>query len=517
MRIDPLLSRPIRIAAILLGLTATACSFAPPVERLSDMADLDRSAMCRVLQEQIAAAVERSGTGDAEATVVPGQPFLRTNRFLASFADAELDDGAMRTWVDRMRDLADESLSVEFGNLGAATKAHFNAVSGDAFGMSALDVMTECGARSVRGLLASRSGISRLRNSVSVPDHYDDALRVVGLYPLTALPVAIGYDRWRTVNLESFSRPPASLPETGKRITYEPRESAGALPASDVRTILERSQKNPLKIPEPSPDDALRLLRAFAPIWIVDTRGPDDRPGKLAWQTGQALSVENDRPVTYWKLTWTRFGNDILLQLNYLVWFPARTKTGPLDLLGGELDGVVWRVTLGADGSPLIYDSTHACGCYHLFFPVPPLVPAPGPPDHDIRERAEAPAKGPEIMPGQRVAIWLAGLSHYIQAVSIEDSSDAKIDAHKSYTLAPADDLRRLPLTADGTRSIYGPDGIVAGTERLERFLLWPMGIASPGAMRQWGTHATAFIGRRHFDDPYLFDTAFRDPRRQAP
>jgi hypothetical protein len=35
------------------------------------------------------------------------------------------------------------------------------------------------------------------------------------------------------------------------------------------------------------------------------------------------------------------------------------------------------------------------------------------------------------------------------------------------------------------------------------------MGIASPGAMRQWGRHATAFIGRRHFDDPRLFDQRF--------
>jgi len=27
--------------------------------------------------------------------------------------------------------------------------------------------------------------------------------------------------------------------------------------------------------------------------------------------------------------------------------------------------------------------------------------------------------------------------------------------------------------------------------------------------MRQWGTHATAFIGRRHFDDAYLLEQRF--------
>jgi hypothetical protein len=27
--------------------------------------------------------------------------------------------------------------------------------------------------------------------------------------------------------------------------------------------------------------------------------------------------------------------------------------------------------------------------------------------------------------------------------------------------------------------------------------------------MRQWGRHATAFIGRRHFDDPWLVERYF--------
>jgi hypothetical protein len=60
-----------------------------------------------------------------------------------------------------------------------------------------------------------------------------------------------------------------------------------------------------------------------------------------------------------------------------------------------------------------------------------------------------------------------------------------------------------------GRRSLFGPGGIVPGTERRERWLLWPTGIASPGAMRQWGNHATTFFGCRHFDDPYLLEQLF--------
>jgi len=63
--------------------------------------------------------------------------------------------------------------------------------------------------------------------------------------------------------------------------------------------------------------------------------------------------------------------------------------------------------------------------------------------------------------------------------------------------------------TGTGTRSLFGPDGIVPGTQRGERFFFWPMGIASAGAMRQWGRHATAFVGRRHFDDAQLLERRF--------
>ena len=59
-------------------------------------------------------------------------------------------------------------------------------------------------------------------------------------------------------------------------------------------------------------------------------------------------------------------------------------------------------------------------------------------------------------------------------------------------------------------RSAYDPDGMIRGTERGERVFFWPMGIPSAGAMRQWGHHATAFVGRRHFDDADLIDKRFR-------
>jgi hypothetical protein len=101
--------------------------------------------------------------------------------------------------------------------------------------------------------------------------------------------------------------------------------------------------------------------------------------------------------------------------------------------------------------------------------------------------------------------VRLASRTHYIERVGVVRGADSLV----RYTFYPYDALRSVPDLRGGKRSIFGPDGIVAGTERKERFLYWPMGIASAGAMRQWGRHATAFVGRRHFDDADLLERRF--------
>lgn len=82
-------------------------------------------------------------------------------------------------------------------------------------------------------------------------------------------------------------------------------------------------------------------------------------------------------------------------------------------------------------------------------------------------------------------------------------------DSVARYTFRADEELRSLARLGGGRRSAYGADGLIAGTERAERYFFWPMGIASAGAMRQWGRHATAFVGRRHFDDADLFEKRF--------
>jgi hypothetical protein len=69
--------------------------------------------------------------------------------------------------------------------------------------------------------------------------------------------------------------------------------------------------------------------------------------------------------------------------------------------------------------------------------------------------------------------------------------------------------LETLPQEVGQTKSIFDARGIVRGSERVERFILFSMGIPSVGSMRQRGHHAIELIGRVHFDDPHLLDQSF--------
>jgi hypothetical protein len=238
----------------------------------------------------------------------------------------------------------------------------------------------------------------------------------------------------------------------------------------------------------------------------VAIAGDHDRFGELRWRRGRMVPEVNPAEnVVYVHSAYTRYGDQVLLQLVYSLWFAERPAQGAVDLLAGTLDGVVWRVTLAPDGEPLVYDAMHACGCYHMFFPTPRAQAKPAPAESE--EWAFAPQRLPRVAEDERPVVKLASGTHYIQRIALVRGAG---DSLARYAVRPYDELRSLRRLDGGFRSAFGADGIIAGSERAERFIFWPTGVRSAGAMRQWGRHATAFVGRRHFDDAHLFERRFR-------
>jgi hypothetical protein len=458
---------------------------------------------CARLFHRVDQAIDAAGARDVQAHQIAGFPYLRVDRLTARLAPPANDGDAERAWRDRLASLDREARQIETANAGAATSAP------DAY---ALD--------GCRDRLAEADRVAPgLAAVAKVDDDYSLALRTLGLYPLTKFAFASGIRKWHEETAELHAVPLAKLPRLGEAVRYAPRPplllASGDTPSPPAVDTLG--------VPRLSPALIEALLARHAPAIEVDTVDGDDRLGQLSWgDGGRQVVVDTTRPVVYARIAYTRLAGRIVPQLVYTFWFPARPPQSRLDLLSGSLDGLVWRVTLGADLQPLVYDTIHPCGCYHLFYPTARVRDRPGPIEgvgpYDeglfVPQRVDAPGDG------ERQLIYLAARTHYVRRVAnVADGAPAAV----AYALRDDNELRALPWPNEsaprGSRSVYGSDALIAGSERGERFFFWPMGIDSPGQMRQWGHHATAFVGRRHFDDPDLFDRYFElaapgaDPR----
>jgi hypothetical protein len=278
-------------------------------------------------------------------------------------------------------------------------------------------------------------------------------------------------------------------------------------PPQSASKPVPPSTLDPLGVPVFSAAEAAALFARHAPVLEIDAAGGFDRIGALTLDAEDRVSVDAAAPVMYTRLAYTLLGGLIHPQLVYTFWFNERPPSpgSTCDLLAGKLDGVVWRVTLSFDGDALVYDSMHACGCYHLFFPTEKVVARELPTTLD--ETLFVPQTVPAARSGEKIMLRIESGSHYLQRVLM--TSEAQLANVVVYQLQDERTLTKLARRDGGTRSAYGPDGFIAGSERAERWFFWPMGIESAGQMRQWGHHATAFVGRRHFDDPLLFDAYF--------
>jgi hypothetical protein len=445
-------------------------------------------------------AVSQAGVRDGADARIAGFPYLRVDRFLSSWRTELSSSESFTAWVNRLQALDRRARRVELNNLSAeqaaAVRAYLPA------GESVARAVDRCG-DALRGVdMADPEFRALLKQRARVPDEYVTAWRVFGVYPLTAVFFLHGVTQYQNETHQTFARTLAELPRAGDLVRYATARAPRPMSTAEVSAVLRRSAANPLRIPDPTAAELEKLFAWFAPVWEVDTASSSDRIGTATWGDASAPVVDVTAPVVYQHVSHTRVNGYVLLQLNYIVWFPERPLTGVFDILGGHIDGINWRVTLAPNGRPLMYDGMHNCGCFHMFFPTtelrlkslpsgiePPLVPQ----------------SVPEGADGSRVVIRIAHQTHYIERVYAIDA----LGAHATLATADYDRLRSLSTSEGVNRSWFRPDGIVAGSDRAERWLFWPMGIPAPGAMRQWGHHATAFIGRRHFDDPDLFEKLF--------
>lgn len=334
---------------------------------------------------------------------------------------------------------------------------------------------------------------AEVKDALRPADNYSQWARVLGAYPLAVPFLRLGIAGWQQAATQAFSAQWA--PDRPSRY------SAGA-PPTGFSARLRRSAQILPKLNLPADEQLQDLLQRHAPAIMVDSHSAADTVGTVRVERDGSPWVDVSQASLYVQLGSAYLLGAARLQLIYTVWFPERAAKSWLDPYAGQFDGLIWRVTLDANGNALAYDSIHPCGCFHLVFPTvdiaiadkvggeqPAIVPLPG---------------GPFAAPMQ---LGLGSGDHQLVHVASRLPADGESRAGQTMTWRPATDLLALRGPDGQSHSLYRPDGLVPGSGRAERFYLWPSGVPSAGAMRVWGRHATAFVGRAHFDDPRLLET----------
>ncbi len=481
---------------ILLLLLSSACSTLAPSVIVVD----DKESDCRYLFSEFERRVINAGRLDSQSARVSGYPYLRVNRFLLSYRNELDDDLRFDMWVAQMMALAQEAHHYEWKNLPSESRLPLSKKLGIAQSFS--ERLVECG--DYLWEIDREEARSVLPELVEVPGEYRISWRVFGLYPLTSWFVSNQVKKLHRKLEKPFFLVANELPVSGTLTRYALPDDNEAISPQVVAEILSQSSDNPLGIPLPKQEKLDFLFSRYAPIWEIDQVTDDDRIGQPFWGGSQYPSVDVSVPAVYTFVSYARFDGKVLLQLNYTIWFPARPRSGLFDLYGGLFDGITWRVTLGGDGRPLIYDAMHNCGCYHQWF----LGGSVALRREEAKKELEPPLalQAPEVMPGEHMVLRLNSADHFLLNIYSAEPSGSD----DRYVILPYGELRSLKYgLSDDRLSLFNNEGIVPGTQRAERWFLWPMGVPSPGSMRQVGHHVIVFAGKRYFDEPHLLDRFF--------
>lgn len=491
-------ARPRGLLAALTAVVVAGCA-GQPIEREVDA----RSAECLQAFERFDAAVAEHGSPNARFHRIEGFPQLRTDRFTSDLRHrVSLEEpAAFEAWIGRLARLGEESRAIEWATIPAEVRQSPEFPSAEDLARCA-ERLTDLDARSSERRDA-------LVDAADPADDYSVLRRTLGLYPVTRFGILLGVHRWQAGAGARYSAEP---PEAMEDWTWYLPPEADRERGLEARRLLPDASRDALGVPQLDQRAWSVLFAAHAPIWAVEEEGGYDRIGTPGWATPDdrvPRVLPDTPPVTYRHGGHAWFDGEVVTQLTYGVWFPERPRTGPLDLLGGHLSGVLYRVTLDGEGRPLLYDTVHHCGCYHQFHPTDRLLPRNNP------EYAENPLvlPAPVLVPGERMVVGMRTRTHYVEHLFGAPQPPAEADT-ETYRERPYEALERLPVSGEegeeSRRSLFDERGIVPGTERRERWVLWPAGVPNPGAKRQWGRHMTAFVGKRHFDDPDLIERIFR-------
>lgn len=454
---------------------------------------------------QLDQLVEQEQIKNALGHPIQGFPYLRSNRMLSDLARRPLTAEQKTIFYEYLRRHDLEARKSEIQNLTPESKKILSERI-NATGLDQPDILIRHLNSISKQLLEldkkSPDFFKAVTEAIEVPDDYSTPMRVFGLYPLFYLPVTYftsrAYDRigkWHQTpisQLKVFGTEVSYISDPDQKVTLK-----------EIQELLSGTSKDPFGFMRPDKETQQKLLHFYAPILTQDQVGTYDKIGKMTWN-GNHIRLDLNQPTVYYYFNPAWVQNKPVLQINYVVWYPAREGQLTPWFEKGFLDGFNYRVTLNENGTVITADVVYNCGCYHFYIPnkekIESVIPASF--EFDAMVVDWLPAKYPE----SRLSMKINTGWHQVERVGSYPPKEKQI----IYNFIPYEELESLAYRPGQNKSIFNPEGIVFGTERIEPYLLFSMGIPEVGAMRQRGHQPTKLIGRAQFSDPQLLNKNFR-------
>lgn len=417
-----------RLLPAIAGVLLAACAAAPeslPAPELRE-AKLPGLEDCRTSFEQTDARVAAAGATHHGYHRIPGFPYLRTDRTLASFAEQARSAEAVGTWVRRMRAHDAEAREYELLNLGLENPERRNLHTD----------LYRCG----RGLafvdLEVPGNLDLLRaHAVRIVEGPPPERGLERLGEMLAAPVTAIRDGARRASVRSDFE--SAQPETPAKLVWEvePTRQRGLVPLH-----LDELRRDALGYPGMIGSAWRALAEKHAPQLWLDGADGSAAPAALYWDEQQRLRARSDDPTVYYRVDFVRQAEQLLPKIQYAVFLPSEPTAKP---------GVLrWQVTLGPEVEPLLYESAHPEGSPRLAFPA-----ATG------AERLVAGATAtlvlrPDAAPGEPALLRIVGDGPALAGVM--DRERANPQRLRQYRLMPYEQLFSLPLPQGGSRSAFG-------------------------------------------------------------
>lgn len=422
----------------------------------------ERIAGCRARIEALDRRIEQAGVRDAGYQRLPGFPYLRADRLIASFV-SEVDDlERFGELVWQLRDNDIYAREIELLNLGVPTPER----------ASLLNDVRFCG-----------GWLSRLE--LIEPANREQLLRILQATAAAADPPGARQTQLERVRRmqQVFSRPLPAQAE-GVQVTWWSVHADFPVDTELPDRGLGVARRDMLGRMGFTEDQWRALAARYAPVFMVENVTDDDVPGAVRL-TKRGAAVDRKTPALYYQPGYARLGTRSLLQFSYFLWFDNSAEH--------RLCGLIWRVTLDADGRPLIYDSISASGFDQLWFPTAGFGRVPVDPTEALVPQPDIP---------EEFAVRLSAVRHEVERLVPLKDAPAQM---RKLELRSYEELLTLPAGANRTRSLFDEQGFVAPREDSAA----DPSTTGAGPARQWGHHPTSPTARHYFDDPRLIERLF--------